>query len=355
MQRSRGYAAWLLIAALAGAQTPKDQGNEIDAIAQRHLKSGFAVGFVVGTLVDGKTWAQGYGKVAKDADAVPNASTVYEIGSISKVFTGILLADAVGRGEVALTDPVQKHLPERVTLPSKDDTAIRLVDLATHTSGLARMPLNWKPASFRNPFADYTVVRLYEGLPKTKLFSMPGTKYAYSNYAFGLLGHVLARKAGAKDYDALLKSRITGPLGLKETRCVLNAAMKERFAPAYDQNGRPRQAWDFDALAGCGAIRSTTAELLAFARANLNPDDTKLAAALRLAQQHHRKDPKKGPTVGLGWHFDKTGKQPWHNGGTGGFRTFLGIDPERRCAVVVLANTTSNRVNRLAREILAAL
>lgn len=352
MRRLSTFSLSLFVAAACGAQSPSALDAKIDAIARRHLQTDFAVGFVVGTLVGDRTWVQGYGKVSPDSEAVPDGRTVYEIGSISKVFTGILLADAVGREEVALDDPVQKHLPDGVEMPRRGGD-VRMVDLATHRSGLARMPLNFKPAEPRNPFADYTVALLYDGLPKTKLYSKPGTRYMYSNYAFGLLGHILARKAGATTFDEVLGGRLTGRLGLEETRCILTKGMKARFAPAHDHRSGARAAWDFDALAGCGGIRSTADDLLKFARANLHPDRTEIADALRLAQRKHATEG--GPPVGLGWHFDRSGERLWHSGGTGGFRSFLGIDPARGFAVVVLSNTTSKNVDTLAREILAAV
>ncbi|MAG56776.1 MAG: serine hydrolase [Planctomycetes bacterium] len=337
------------------AAQPTSVTEKVDALADRYLKDGLAVGFVIGFIADGKTWSKGYGRVGGDHDEAPTDRTIYEIGSITKTFTGILLACAVERKEVAVDDPVQKHLPKKVRLPQRGERPIRLVDLVTHTSGLPRMPHNFRPKDPRNPFADYDTALLHAALPKIKLASDAGKTYAYSNFGSGLLGHLLCGKAGAKDYDALLLARVTGPLGLKDTRCRLNDAMRERFAPALARGGRKRLAWDFDALAGCGAIRSTAADMLVYARANLDPKGTKLGPALEAAQRV-RYDQGPGKTaVALGWHRVPNGKSLWHNGGTGGFRSFLGFDRARGRAVVILANTTSRKVDALAREVMKAL
>lgn len=327
----------------------------LDAVARRHLAADFSVGFVLGALRDGKTWVRGYGTLGPDADEAPSASTVYEIGSITKVFTGILLAEAVRRGEVKLEDPVEVHLPKGASLPAREGRKIRLVDLATHHSGLPRMPLNWRPVRRKNPYVDYGKKDLFSGLADTKLASVPGTTYAYSNYAFGLLGQILVDRAGLADFDALLAARITGPLGMKETGCRLGEALKKRRAAPCNARRRVTHAWDFDALAGCGAIRSTVPDLLRFARANLAPADDPLGASLRAAQKVRARDAGRGVTTGLGWHFASGGARLWHNGGTGGYRSMLILEPEKKCAVVVLANTTSRRVDRLGTDAMAAL
>src|SRR5208283_4407870 len=117
-----------------------------------------------------------------------DGDTVFEIGSITKVFTALLLADMAQRGEVALTDPVSKYLPKGVKMPGRNGHAIMLQDLATHTSGLPRLPSNMKPKDFMNPYADYTPELLYQFLSSYELPRDPGSKWEYSNLGAGLLG-----------------------------------------------------------------------------------------------------------------------------------------------------------------------
>ena len=154
-----------------------------------------------------------------------DGNTVFEMGSISKVFTGALLADMVARGEVKLDDPIAKYLPQTVKVPSRNGRQITLLDLATQSSGLPRLPSNMRPADFSNPYADYSVQQLYEFLSGYSLTRDPGQRYEYSNLGVGLLGHVLALRAG-KSYEEILKERILDPLGMNDTRVDATPSMK---------------------------------------------------------------------------------------------------------------------------------
>jgi len=326
--------------------------SNADDPAQRLADSGQAVGFVVGTFKDGVVSTRGYGLVSRDSGVVPDGDTVYEIGSITKTFVGILLADALERDLVALDDPVQKHLPEGVTVPEKDGAEIRLVHLSTHTSGLQRVAMG-RAFDPKNPFANYDKAQLYEDLGGFSLLSVPGEKYAYSNLAVGLLGHTLALvNDGA--FEETLAVRIFEPLGLEDTTITLTDDLRARLAPPCTKTGEPRQNWDFDVLAGCGAIRSTANDMLIYARANLDPDSAAgLTEALRASHVvRHRFSA--GGGVGLGWHVEPGGVV-WHNGGTGGYAAYLGLHPESQTAVVVLSNTTSREVDAVGRTVLARL
>ena len=147
---------------------------------------------------------------------VVDGDTVFEIGSATKVFTSLLLADAVKRGDVALTDPASKFLPTDAKMPERGGTQITLADLATHTSGLPRLPSNLAPKDPGNPYADYTPAQLYAFLSSHQLARDIGSRYEYSNLGAGLLGHLLARRAGVS-YESLVKERIAGPLEMTST------------------------------------------------------------------------------------------------------------------------------------------
>ena len=240
-----------------------------------------------------------------------------------------------------------------MTVPSKGDRAITLLDLSTHTSGLPRLPTNFRPADGNNPYADYSVENLYEFLSTYRLPREPGRQLSYSNYGVGLLGHALALQAGTS-YEELLRDRICRPLDMNDTVIVVTDALRPRFAPGYADGGAPASHWDIPTLAGAGAIRSTVDDMLRFLRANIDPDGTPLAAAIRAT--HRVRYEGTGQSIGLGWFVGPDAPSVrWHNGGTGGFHTFAGFDTERRVGVVVLCNTATFAVDRLGFELLNKL
>ncbi len=247
---------------------------------------------------------------------------VYEIGSITKVFTAVLLAEMVERGEVALADPVAKYLPKTVKVPERGGRQITLLDLATHKSGLPRLPGNLKPKDVANPYADYTVEDLYSFLNGFALPREIGATYEYSNLGVGLLGHVLALRAG-KEYEALLRERVLTPLGMEET----GIKVKGRMVAGHDEKLLPVKNWDLPALAGAGALRSTVKDMVLFALAACGGRKTKLDAAFARTR---------GP-VALVWA--KNGDDVFsHGGGTGGYRSFLACSVKTGAASVVLSN-----------------
>jgi D-alanyl-D-alanine-carboxypeptidase/D-alanyl-D-alanine-endopeptidase len=267
-------------------------------------------------------------------------ATVFEIGSVTKVFTALLLADMVKRGEVSLNDPVAKYLPGSVTVPSRDNRAITLLDLATHTSGLPRLPGNLAPRNPDNPYADYTVEDMYRFLSSYRLPRAPGTQYEYSNFGMGLLGHVLALRAGT-NYEALVLERICRPLGMTSTRIALSPELKARLAFGHAAAGQPVANWDLPTLAGAGALRSTTDDLAKFLAACLDLTRSDLWPSAQLTFQPRNEAGMPDMDIGLAWHISKRfGTEViWHNGGTGGYHSFIGLEPGRKKGVVVLANS----------------
>jgi CubicO group peptidase (beta-lactamase class C family) len=300
-----------------------------------------SVGIVVGVIDSAGRRIVAYGKTAKDGKPV-DADTVFEIGSVTKVFTSLLLADMVQRGEVTLTDPVSKYLPPNVKVPERGGKKITLVDLATHTSGLPYMPTNFHPKDPANPFADYTVLQLYEFLATVELPRAIGSKYEYSNLGGGLLGHALARRAGT-DYETLVRTRILEPLGMKNTAITLSKAMRERLATGHDAALQPTSNWDLPTLAGAGALRSTANDLLTFVGANLGLQKSPLASSMAAMLATRRPTGIPALEIALAWHISALNGHEivWHNGGTGGYRTWIGFDPKSRTGVVVLSNTST--------------
>ena len=328
-------------AVVASAQTPPSpvpSDAEIRKILAERIDTHHqAVGIVVGVVEPAGRRIVSYGAAAKSGGPALDGDTVFEIGSITKVFTSLLLADAVKRGEVGLEDPIAKHLPSTVAVPVRG-RAITLEDLASHRSALPRLPTNFAPKDPSNPYADYTVENLYQFLSTQQLTRDVGASYEYSNLGAGLLGHLLARRTGM-DYEALVKARITGPLGMPNTVVTLSPALRARLAAGYDASLAPTNNWDLPTLAGAGALRSTANDMLTLLEAFLGYRQNALAPAM--AEMVKPRAPA-GPNtqIALGWHIttgnDKT--IVWHNGGTGGYRSFLAFDPAARAGVVVLAN-----------------
>src|SRR3954451_7849113 len=299
-----------------------------------------AVGIVVGVIEPMGRRVIAYGAPAT-ADSRPlNGDTVYEIGSITKVFTSLLLADAVERGDAALTDPVGTLLPAKTKVPERGGKSITLVDLATHSSGLPRMPTNFAPKDPANPYADYSVENMYAFLGGYQLARDIGTAYEYSNFGAGLLGHALTLRTKATDYETLVAARVLKPLGMTSTAIALTPEMKSRLAAGYGPTLQPVSNWDVGALTAAGGLRSSANDMLTFLAANLGYVKTPLAPAMAAMLNVKRPTPIPDTTVGLAWHVTTRHCKPivWHNGGTGGYRTFIGYDPAARVGVVVLSN-----------------
>jgi D-alanyl-D-alanine-carboxypeptidase/D-alanyl-D-alanine-endopeptidase len=347
------------LATLAGAQSgapppvpsdPEIRQMLVGRIAVQHQ----SVGIIVGVIGPDGRRVIANGHLEKGDPRAVNGDTVFEIGSDTKVFTSLLLADMVRRGEVALDDPVAKYLPSTVTIPQRNGRVITLVDLATHTSGLPRMPSNLRPKDPANPYADYSVDQLYQFLSTYQLTRDIGSQYEYSNLGGGLLGHVLARRAGM-DYEALVHARITDPLGMANTRITLTPDMKTRLAAGHNGAMETVPNWDLPTLAGAGALRSTANDLLTFLAANLGYGQSPLAPAMAAMLRVRRPTGQPGLDVALAWHiFTANGKEiVWHNGGTGGYRSFMGFDPKTRVGVVVLSNAeTTAGVDDIGRHLL---
>jgi D-alanyl-D-alanine-carboxypeptidase/D-alanyl-D-alanine-endopeptidase len=312
------------------------------------------VGIVIGVIGPEGRRVIAYGNLEKGDPRPLNGDTVFEIGSETKVFTSLLLADMVQRGQVKMDDPAQQYLPATVKMPERNGRAITLVDLATHTSGLPRVPSNMTPKDKANPYADYSVDQLYQFLSGYQLTRDIGSRYEYSNLGGGLLGHLLARRADM-DYEALVKSRICGPLAMKSTAITLTPEMKARLALGHNAQLETVENWDLPTLAGAGALRSTANDLLDFLAANLNYSKSPLAPAMEAMLKTRKPSGNTELEIALGWHiFTTHGKEiVWHNGGTGGYRSFFGFDPKARIGVVALSNTsTAVGVDDIGRHLL---
>ena len=290
-------------------------------------------GVVIGVVQRGTRRIFAYGSVEEDS--------IFEIGSITKTFTGLMLAQMVAQQKVKLDEPVRELLPPG-TVAKPAGAEITLLDLATQQSGLPRMPDNFHPADEADPYADYRPANLYEFISKHGVSKPASTGFNYSNLGLGLLGQAMANRAGMT-YPELLRAEITGPLEMHDTVVKLSPEQEKRFAQGHTAKHQPAHASYLDALAGAGAIRSTAGDMLTYLEGQLHPDIGKptgtLASALQMSHEL-RSDSMPGMKVGLAWLFETKTGIFWHNGATGGYSSYVFFNPKEDFAAVVLFNTT---------------
>lgn len=333
--------ALLALAEPAAAQQSFAPDSAVRAILADRIAAKRGTGFVVAILERGQPPRIHTAGTTGVEGLALDANSVFEIGSITKVFTTTLLAEMVDRGEVKLDDPISMYLPRRVRVPTRAERQITLLDLATQTSGLPRLPTNLRPASVANPYAGYTVSDLYDFLSGYRLTRDIGSQYEYSNLGIGLLGHLLSLKAG-RPYEDLLRERVLAPLGMTATGIKLDSAMTARRTRGFNAQGEPVTGWDFDVIASAGALRSTAADMLKFLAANLDSASSPLGPVLATTRVAQRDADRPQNHIGLGWHIVEAFGTTitWHNGGTAGYRAFIGLDERRNRGVIVLSNST---------------
>lgn len=332
---NRRSTTWFLATCFI-AITPANAGalpERVEKAAQDRIAAGNNQTLVFGVVDGDHSEVVAFGTL--DDGKAPDGDTVYEIGSITKTFTATLLAQAVLSGRVTLDQPVAQLLPD-FKIPPLQAKEITLGQLGSQYSGLPRLPSNMLPKDPANPYADYDAAKLRSFLAEYELPRDPGANYEYSNLGFGLLGYALAQSEHTS-WSALTGDRILRPLGMTMTGTAFSDAMRAHLAPGHDNEGKAAKNWDIDALAGAGAIRSTANDMLRYLKANMGIDPSPLAAAMKLAQQP-RSDMTKTMRIGLAWMTTRTGII-WHNGGTGGYRSFIGFTADGRRGVVLLSNT----------------
>lgn len=327
--------------------------SDIKAALTARITDGPAVGMVVGIIDNDQRSTFGVGLDAKLDGKVPDENTLFAIGSITKTMATILLADMHLNGELQLDDPVAAFLPDGVTMPTRDGKQITLLDLATHTSGLPRMPDNFHYSDPRNPFADYTVQDLYEFTSSYTLPREIGEKIEYSNVGMGLLGHVLALRAG-KSFEELLIERILKPLGMQDTAINLSAEQKSRLATGYGDDGSQATHWDIPALGAAGAVKSSANDMLLYLAANMGLVEASISEAIMLTHEIQRKFDSADRHVGLAWIIEPEIDGPivWHNGATEGFKAYLSFYKNKKRGAFVLMNASDNQ-NLVGRSILS--
>jgi CubicO group peptidase (beta-lactamase class C family) len=338
--------------ARAGAFFPPDEA--VREFVRPYIDKRQARGIVVGLIEpDGSRRVLTFGEAGEGARPLA-ASSVFEIGSITKTFTGALLAEMVRRGEVKLDDPVAKYLPAGVRVPSRNGRQITLLDLATHRSGLPRLPTGYVPPDPSDPYADFAAEHLHAFLNRYELEHDPGAKFEYSNLGMGLLGHALARAAGADSFQTLVAGRVLRPLGMSMTAYGRPAALAPWMTRGHNQQGAVAPYFDVAVLAGGGGLNSNVTDLMTYLEANIGEPTSPLERAMREAHRGYHL-PRPGMGVGLGWMTMKRGSLNLvgSRGGTAGYSTFVAFDPETRAGVVVLANSGDfEYADKIGRELL---
>lgn len=340
-------SAALLLSILAGCgsqgggldQLEDEQlAAQADEAARAFFEEEEPVGLSVGILRDGQAAFFNYGAKSEGGEAITE-NTQFEIASVSKTMAGILLGtlDADSDAPIAADAPVQ--LPD-VDLPDYEGEQIQWWHLSAHVSGLPRLPDNFEDG--QNPYADYTADDLrYYLTEQAHLYTSPGENYLYSNLGVGLLGYAMSC-AMETPYEQLLQERVWNVLGMGDTAISLTAEQEKARAMPHTRLGTSVSQWDFDVLAACGGVKSTTSDLLIYLAANMGQvsvTDETLAQGMEKAQQVWFDD---GTTrIGLGFLHGRAGGKEmlWHNGATGGYRSFIGFVPETGTGVAVLCNS----------------
>ena len=313
--------------------------NDAGVLKTGFLAPGMNTGVSIGIVKHGVRRVFAYGTAQPDS--------LFEVGSISKTFTALILARMVAEGKTKLDEPVRELLPEgTVARPKPDVREITLLDLATHHSGLPRMPGNFRPADRDNPFADYHPADLYAYLERHGVVRPVDASFLYSNLGFGLLGQALADRAQTSYWD-LLKAEITVPLGLNDTVVFLSPDQQRRFIQGHNGEHHPVHSWDLDGLAGAGAIRSTAGDMLTYLEAQLHPAKAgELAAAIQNSHQI-RAEAGPGAGIGLSWFYNVPipgSRCYWHGGATAGYTSDAFFNLKDDYAAVVLLNTGPNAI-----------
>jgi len=310
-----------------------------DAVRQRAeelTRAGMHASIVI-AVIDGKESAvYGFGSVHAGKNAKPGADTVYQIGSVTKTMTALLLADAVVEGKVKLDEPVAALLPA-YTVPAFDGKQISLLDLATHYSALPRLPDNFAPKDPANPYADYSEAKQRQFLAACRLPHAPGTAFDYSNIGYAVLGTALAAQAGTS-YEALLQKRIAAPLGMRSTSNTPSHGMLARLAPGHLLSGEATPAWELNVVAPAGGVYSSARDMVAYLQAYMLRPLRPYALAI---QPQRPLAADSATKIGLAWLLQQQQghSYAWHSGQTGGYASYAAFTTDGKRGVVVLTNT----------------
>ena len=318
----------------------------VDSASRSYASLEVNCGLSIGILKGGKTYFYGYGETKRGNKQLPDEHTLFEIGSITKTFTATLLADAVNTGKIRLDDPINQYLPDSISPIQFEGVPATIKMLSNHTSAIPRMPSNFF-ATITNqadPYSNYDINHLYSFYKKLKLKRRPGTVAEYSNVGVATLGIIL-EKLYQKSFEALVTEKILKPLNMAETMQFIRGKDSARVAAGYGSQGKYNGPWNDKAFAAAGALRSTAADMLRYAKANIACTIPVLSKNIQLTHIPTWEKPK----TALGWFLRNNPAFPdeylLHNGGTGGYSSSLIIVPKRQLAIIVLSNSSSSIVS----------
>ena len=333
-------------------ELPKMPDSELTEKLQEEMSKYYSeaknMGISIGIVKDGQVLFSNYGLTQKNGEKISEHS-LFEIGSITKVFTGTILADLANQGKLSLNDPLEKYFDFPIAMT--DNTKIKLIDLVTHTSGLPRLPSNfddnYDPDKDYDPYKDYDIDKLVEFLKTVQPATKPGTVFLYSNVGMGTLGYVIEQVTG-KSYDQVIQETICNKLDMKNTAGVLTTKQEAMRATPHLPNGKVTNEWNWDVLLAAGGIKSSTYDMTKFIAANLGQiakDDKQLHAAFNMAQKSRwsGKDGTKDRKIGLAWIEISTNNICYfHNGKTLGYRSSMVLCPQKNAGVIILCNHTGD-------------
>jgi CubicO group peptidase (beta-lactamase class C family) len=322
-------------------------GNDnLKAALEQRFKDDRTGACIAAGVIDDEAIATAWYCADPKAQRPYDEHTAFEIGSVTKTMTAALLAEYNARGDVTLDDPIAKLLPPGTSVPSFNGHDITIGQIVTHTSGLPALPAQFHPADMNNPYADATERDLLDALAATKLTREPGSKWEYSNFAMIVLSYALAKRGG-KDYETLLRERLLGPLGMNETY-VAKRPTRVHLAQGHLPNGLPAIPWDFHPdMAGVGGVRATLPDMLRYLEGELGTRDSAITPALARTQEQVAN--VGGHRMGMNWILSTVNGHTLilHEGGTGGYSSFVGFDRAAKRAVVLLSDTALTSVGGL--------
>lgn len=375
--------------------------RSVDKIATKYTNKHKNRGLVIGIISGDEVEIKGYGHVSRTQDFTPDEHTIFEVGAISSVFTTTLLMLETQKGSFRLDDPINRFLPEDIYMPAfqpfechieettglvasghdrvrmicepdpdQMPVSISFCDLASHTSGLPNTPrglYSWNPLEWvgkfqKDPYQDFTREQLYDNLYRYVLSVPPGSFFQYSEAGMALLGNILA-DYNHTSYGQLLETRLLDVLEMDDTGLDVSTYKSTRFAAGHNRRGKLTEHWHFDGMAPAAGLRSTAGDLTRFLRANLELGEDPVSNAFAQVQQPRVDVPRHKTgryTMGAyGWFVsilseDSNLPVNWINGATGGFRSFIAFNRDRKVGIVILSNS-ANAVDDMGFRILEHL
>lgn len=336
------FAALALALAAANAHATTD--TELRKTVDQRLHGDRTGACMAVAVIEKDAVARTFACADDKDDARIDAKSAFEIGSVSKTMTAALLADLIGQGKASLDDPLADYLPAGAKVPAFEGKQILLRHVVTHTSGLPALPARLGATDMNDPYVNLTEDALLASLGDATLSAAPGTKFEYSNFASMVLSYAVARRAG-EDYETLIRQRLFAPLKM-DNAYIKRLPAGVRAAQGHSPNGKAVPAWNFSTnLAGVGGVRATLDDMVKYVQGELGKPAVSITPALELSQQ----EVSKTPPMAMNWMLMPVAGRTVHvhEGGTGGFSSFVAFDNARQRGVVILSDTTWNSLGSL--------